>query len=96
MTLSTLSTYWFGDVYNKQQSLKSIQITGACNTCLHKNNPSHRILRLCDFMSQFDFEDVKFVRGVDAAVPNLFYRDPWVSFNECFFVFQQRTEQERW
>ena len=49
------------------------------NTCLHKNNPSHRILRLCDLMSQFDFEDVKFVR-VDAAVPNLFYRDPIFSF----------------
>ncbi len=65
------------------------------NTCLHKNNPSHRILRLCDFMSQFDCEDVKFVRVVDAAVLNLFIETHF-SVLMTVFVFQQTPAQETW
>ena len=44
----------------------------------HQKAPSHRILRLCEFLADFDFEEVKFVRGADNAVPDFLSR-PWDS-----------------
>ena len=38
--------------------------------------PSARILRLCDFLSDFDFQEVMVVKGVDNAVPDFLSR-PW-------------------
>ena len=40
--------------------------------------PSHRILRLCEFLADFDFEEVKFVRGQYNTVPDFLSR-PWDS-----------------
>ena len=33
---------------------------------------SHRILHMCEFMADFDFDEIKFVRGVDNVVPDFF------------------------
>ena len=38
--------------------------------------PSQRILRMCEFFADFDFEVIRFVRGADAAVPDFLSR-PW-------------------
>ena len=38
--------------------------------------PSHRILRFCEFLADFDFEEVKFVRGSENIVPDFLSR-PW-------------------
>jgi hypothetical protein len=32
--------------------------------------PSERILRLCDFLADFDFQEVRVVKGTDNAVPD--------------------------
>ena len=39
-----------------------------------QNNPSQLIFRLCDFMSQFDFKEVKFVQGSEESVQDLLSR----------------------
>lgn len=38
--------------------------------------PSARILRLCEFLADFDFQEVQFVKGSDNAVPDFLSR-PW-------------------
>ena len=38
--------------------------------------PSQRILRMCEFFADFNFEVVQFVRGADAVVPDFLNR-PW-------------------
>ena len=38
--------------------------------------PSHRILRLCEFLADFDFDEVRFVRGQHNTVPDFLSR-PW-------------------
>jgi len=38
--------------------------------------PSQRILRMCEFFADFDFDVVQFVRGAHAAVPDFLSR-PW-------------------
>ena len=38
--------------------------------------PSQRILRLCEFLADFNFEEVRYVRGVDNVVPDFLSR-PW-------------------
>jgi hypothetical protein len=38
--------------------------------------PSARILRLCEFLAEFDFQEVQYVKGPDNAVPDFFSR-PW-------------------
>ena len=38
--------------------------------------PSQRILRMCEFFADFDFEVIRFARGADAAVPDFLSR-PW-------------------
>ena len=68
MALSTWRTYLYGLKFEVHSDHRSLQFL------FSQNNPSQRILRLCDFMSQFDFEEVKFVRGSEAAVPDLLSR----------------------
>ena len=41
-----------------------------------QKSPSHRILRLCEFLADFDFEEVKFIRGAQNVVPDFLSR-PW-------------------
>jgi hypothetical protein len=38
--------------------------------------PSQRILRLCEFLADFNFKEVRYVRGVDNVVPDFLSR-PW-------------------
>jgi hypothetical protein len=38
--------------------------------------PSARILRLCEFLAEFDFQEVQYVTGADNAVPDFLSR-PW-------------------
>lgn len=38
--------------------------------------PSARILRLCEFLAEFDFQEVQYVKGSDNAVPDFLSR-PW-------------------
>jgi hypothetical protein len=37
-----------------------------------QKNPSQRILRLCEFLSGFNFKEVQYVKGEHAAVPDFF------------------------
>ena len=39
-----------------------------------QKNPSQRILRLCEFLSGFNFKEVQYVKGEHAAVPDFFSR----------------------
>ena len=39
-----------------------------------QKHPSQRILRLCEFLSGFDFKEVQYVKGEHAAVPDFFSR----------------------
>ena len=39
-----------------------------------QKNPSQRILRLCEFLSGFNFKEVQYVKGEYAAVPDFFSR----------------------
>ena len=41
-----------------------------------QKSPSQRILRMCEFFADFNFDIVQFVRGADAAVPDFLSR-PW-------------------
>lgn len=41
-----------------------------------QKSPSQRILRMCEFFADFDFQVVQFVRGADAMVPDFLSR-PW-------------------
>ena len=48
--------------------------------------PSQRILRMCEFFADFDFEVIRFVRGADAAVPDFLSR-PWEEPASFLHVF---------
>ena len=39
-----------------------------------QKNPSQRLLRLCEFLSGFNFKEVQYVKGEHAAVPDFFSR----------------------
>ena len=43
-----------------------------------QKNPSARILRLCEFLAGFDFQEVQVVKGADNVVPDFLSR-PWQS-----------------
>ena len=47
---------------------------GSLQYLFTSKEPSQRILRMCEFMSDFDFDEIKFVRGVDNVVPDFFSR----------------------
>ena len=38
--------------------------------------PSQRLLRLCEFLSEFDFQEIRYVRGSENVVPDFLSR-PW-------------------
>jgi hypothetical protein len=42
----------------------------------HQKAPSARILRLCEFLADFDFQEIMVVKGTDNAVPDFLSR-PW-------------------
>ena len=70
VALSTWRTLLYGvrfELVSDHASLRSL---------FQQKAPSHRILRLCEFLADFDFEEVKFVRGADNAVPDFLSR-PW-------------------
>ena len=41
-----------------------------------QKSPSQRILRLCDFLSDFNFEEIEYVPGAHNVVPDILSR-PW-------------------
>jgi hypothetical protein len=43
---------------------------------LQQKAQSARILRLCEFLAEFDFQEVQYVKGADNAVPDFLSR-PW-------------------
>lgn len=47
---------------------------GSLQYLFTQKEPSQRILRMCEFMADFDFDEIKFVRGVDNVVPDFFSR----------------------
>ena len=47
---------------------------GSLQYLFTQKEPSPRILRMCEFMADFDFEEIQFVRGVDNVVPDYFSR----------------------
>ena len=70
IALSTWRTLLYGihfELFSDHASLTSL---------LRQKNPSLRILRLCEFLADFDFDEVRYVRGVDNAVPDFLSR-PW-------------------
>jgi hypothetical protein len=42
---------------------------------------SPRLLRLCEFLADFNFEEVRYIRGSDNVVPDFFSR-PWGHIGE--------------
>ena len=53
----------------------SIQSTTVCSFSSRKS-PSQRILRLCDFLAEYNFKEIKYVPGPDNVVPDFLSR-PW-------------------
>lgn len=59
------------DIYSDHASLGSL---------LTQKSPSQRLLRLCEFLSEFNFKEIRYVRGVDNVVPDFLSR-PWDATN---------------
>jgi len=56
------------EIYSDHDSLKYL---------FTQKEPSQRILRLCEFMADFNFTEVRYVSGPDNVVPDFLSR-PWV------------------
>jgi len=56
------------EIYSDHDSLKYL---------FTQKEPSQRILRLCEFMADFNFTEVRYVSGPDTVVPDFLSR-PWV------------------
>ena len=68
IVLSTWRQYLYGvhfEIFTDHQSLQYLYT---------QHHPSQRVLRLCEFMSTFDFKEVRFVRGEQAVVPDFLSR----------------------
>ena len=86
MALVTWRTLLLGipfEIYSDHDSLQYLFTQKA---------PSQRILRLCEFLADFNFKEIKYVPGMDAAVPDFLSR-PWVSArsNTCLHTLQQTS-----
>jgi len=71
MALQTWTTHLLGvqfEIYSDHDSLKYL---------FTQKEPSQRILRLCEFMADFNFTEVRYVPGHDNVVPDFLSR-PWV------------------
>ena len=70
MALQTWHTLLLGqkfDIYSDHDSLQYL---------FTQKSPSQRILRLCEFLADFDFEEIKYVPGPHNVVPDFLSR-PW-------------------
>jgi len=70
MTLTTWRTILLGiqfEIYSDHDSLKYLFTQKA---------PSQRILRLCEFLADYDFTEIKYVPGPENVVPDFLSR-PW-------------------
>ena len=70
MALGEWRHYLYGvpfEIYSDHASLA---------TLMTQKSPSQRLLRLCEFLSEFDFREIRYVRGADNVVPDFLSR-PW-------------------
>jgi len=70
MALTTWRTILLGvtfDIYSDHDSLKYLFTQKA---------PSQRILRLCEFLADYNFTEIKYVPGPENVVPDFLSR-PW-------------------
>ena len=70
LALSEWRHYLYGvrfELHSDHASLASL---------MAQRQPSQRLMRLCEFLGEFDFEEIRYVRGADNVVPDFLSR-PW-------------------
>ena len=65
-------TEWRHYLYGVRFELHSDHASLA--TLMAQRQPSQRLLRLCEFLGEFDFEEIRYVRGADNVVPDFLSR----------------------
>jgi len=70
MALQTWQTLLLGQKYEIYSDHDSLQYL------FTQKSPSQRILNLCEFLADFDFEEIKYVPGSHNVVPD-FLSCPW-------------------
>jgi len=70
LALTEWRHYLYGvrfELHSDHASLASLMV---------QKTPSQRLMRLCEFLGEFDFEEIRYVRGTDNVVPDFLSR-PW-------------------
>ena len=81
MALQTWRTLLLGqkfEIYSDHDSLQYL---------FSQKSPSQRILRLCEFLADFDFEEIKYVPGSHNVVPNFLFARAMALKWTCFQQF---------
>ena len=47
-----------------------------------QKSPSQRLMRLCEFLGEFDFKEIRYIKGADNVVPDFLSR-PWEETPSC-------------
>jgi len=68
MALLTWRTNLLGVPFELHSDHDSLQFLST------QKSPSQRILRLCDFLAEYNFKEIKYVPGSDNAVPDFISR----------------------